>query len=316
MTTIFQCGFIRSCLLRTNKTIHSSDINCNKFNCFLEQFQHIDIDQKHFQRKSKEFSLALRKRVWHGEKKEKFMKAFSLKTWKMLSFTEKKKHSLHTCVECLLTFAEEQELFPEVSRKSKKIQLINTSHNSPVLSPQENTPPARTPEIETTPTPSSDNHSLPFLTTTPRPGNHSLPFQSMVSVNTPSIEGMKESAKAVLKDVTTHWNKIYTTPFTKILTEIPECNITEKISNSERKKELRKIHKRVKESIETSWKGTDTTTLYGTRQSKSRYEKHRASLFFETKAEANDKKTKTGRYFCLHQIKINDRFRLHSHSGH
>ena len=246
MTTIFQCGLIRSCLLRTNKTIHSSDINCNKFNCFSEQFQHIDIDQKHFQRKSKEFSLPYENGSGMEREKREIYEGLFIKDMENAILHRKEETFPHTCVECLLTFPEEQELFPEVSRKSKKIQLINTSHNSPVLSPQENTPSARTPEIETTPTPSSENHSLPFLTTTPRPGNHSLPFQSMVSVNTPSIEGMKESAKAVLKDVTTHWNKIYATPFTKSLPEIPECNITEKISNSERKKELRKIHKRVK----------------------------------------------------------------------
>ena len=126
---------------------------------------------------------------------------------------------------------------------------------------------------------------------TPKAAN-SIKFQSEIPITTPTLPYMKQTATSILKDINEHWLKIYETPFTKVLTKIPECKIMEKISSGDRKKRLRTMHKKVKDSIEKSWTsdGKDTNTFYGTRQSRSRYNKHRSSLFFESKAKTNESK--------------------------
>ena len=60
MTAIFNCGFIRTNLLKGNKTFHSSEL-AKKNDFFITQFKYITIDNKHFSRKSKEFIQYIRK---------------------------------------------------------------------------------------------------------------------------------------------------------------------------------------------------------------------------------------------------------------
>ena len=105
---------------------------------------------------------------------------------------------------------------------------------------------------------------------------------------------LKVAAKSVLKSIDQEWNKLYDTPFTKVLTKIPSTNLKPKTSDSMRKKKLRKIHRNVKKAIENSWQadGKDMETLFGTRQSKATYVKQRSSLHFEKKSDAISRTSK------------------------
>ena len=112
MATIFQCGFIRTCIIELNSKINSLKIH-DKHKHFIEQFRpcNLKLEVSHFNRKSKEFSIYLRKKGWHGENRKKYCQNFSRKIWNMLSLIEKQKHTLHNCLECTTKFAEEQSLF-------------------------------------------------------------------------------------------------------------------------------------------------------------------------------------------------------------
>ena len=280
MAVFFQCGFLRSCLLHANVRFHSKD-TCGKYSYFQEQFHdYINIEQKHFNRKLMDFTAFINKKKWRGAKREKYVELFSRKVWNILSNTERKKHTLNNCVECLLKYQDSIELFPPVTghrikgKNKRKIALKDIT-NTPTQSIC-NTPLA----IET-----EENIPVKENITNSTPSPNSVTFQSKIPVTEKSLAYMKASAQSVLKDINKQWDKVYETPFTKVLTKIPECNIVKKSSSSEKKKHLRQIHRKVKRSIEKSWEEKDTDTFYGTRQSKSRYCKQRTSLFFEKRSE-------------------------------
>ena len=58
------------------------------------------------------------------------------------------------------------------------------------------------------------------------------------------------------------------------------------MTDAERKKKLRNIHKRVKTTIETTQHERASSVFFGTRQSKSQYERQRLALNFETTENA------------------------------
>ena len=232
MVNIFQCSFIRCCLLHVNKNFHSSD-TAKKYSHFKEQFSGIiTLDEKHFRRKLKDFVVFMRRNKWHGEDREKYMECFTRKKWNLLPVTTKKKHCLHNCLECIMKFSAEQNLFP-VAKQTKSVVLTDITNTA-----------SNTPEIST---------------------SNCIYYQSKIHITDSSIKGMQQSAKSTLDDISKQWNKVYNTPFTKIITKIPGSNLLEKKSSSEKKKHLRQIHQRVKTSIEESWskEGKDTETLFG-----------------------------------------------------
>ena len=65
-----------------------------------------------------------------------------------------------------------------------------------------------------------------------------------------------------------------------------ESNLVKKETDTERKRKFRKIHKRVKTSIETEQHSKAADVFYGTRQSKSQYESQRLALTHEEKEDA------------------------------
>ena len=93
-------------------------------------------------------------------------------------------------------------------------------------------------------------------------------------------------ADTVLTKVNEQWNKIFPNPFTKTLTKLPEANVQQIVSRSDRAKKLRSLHHKVKSSLEKEMASRDTVTLFGTRQSNSQYTKQRMGLYFETKEDA------------------------------
>ena len=66
MAEIFGCGFMRSNILKGNEEFNSNDIE-KKYTYFKTQFKHVEIDSKHFGRKSKDLMTYIRKKRWHGE---------------------------------------------------------------------------------------------------------------------------------------------------------------------------------------------------------------------------------------------------------
>nr|XP_047131932.1 uncharacterized protein LOC124810996 [Hydra vulgaris] len=99
---------------------------------------------------------------------------------------------------------------------------------------------------------------------------------------------MKETCKSVLENINTSWNSLYDTPFLKVLSKLPSTNLVEKLSSADKKKKLRKSHRKLKATIENHWEkySKDTNTLFGVRQSRSSYLKIRSSLHFESKKDA------------------------------
>ena len=99
---------------------------------------------------------------------------------------------------------------------------------------------------------------------------------------------VKQCAKSVLTDVTNCWNSLYDTPFTKVLTQIPETNLRGKQAEAERKANIRKIHRTFKTKLQESWEKDDRDlfTHLGIRESKASYEANRSSMFSKFKKDA------------------------------
>lgn len=85
---------------------------------------------------------------------------------------------------------------------------------------------------------------------------------------------IKESARAVLSDITNKWDEIYNTPFTKVLTKLPETNLQEK-PEVNKKRNMRKLYRNIK-----------TTRS----MDKATYTNVRSSLYFEPKQDTLSRK--------------------------
>ena len=131
MASTFQCGFIRSCLLHVNKTIHTGDIHW-KYCYFEEQFQKfgITLDEKCFRRKLNDFKNFIYKHAWYGEQKQSYMKMFDRRSWDILPISDKKKHTLNCCVECISKFPESKTLFPQVTGHASSITKYYKYNNN------------------------------------------------------------------------------------------------------------------------------------------------------------------------------------------
>ena len=104
-------------------------------------------------------------------------------------------------------------------------------------------------------------------------------------------------AKSYLDKVNEHWNQQFGTNFTDVLTKVPEANLTQKLTASEKKKKARNTHRRVKKSLEGNFSQVDTETVFGIRQSRSQYEKQRMAQCFESKENAQNKFSKSNNGF-------------------
>ena len=90
MAKYFSCGFMR--------VKHYTGIS-ERFENFVEQFDHVLVEEKHFQRKSPELNKFSRKHHQRGEKKKDNAK-FSIKNWNLLSKEKRVKHTIGECQEC------------------------------------------------------------------------------------------------------------------------------------------------------------------------------------------------------------------------
>lgn len=118
---------------------------------------------------------------------------------------------------------------------------------------------------------------------TPTCSSHSNTKQQPV---TPT---MKTVAGQLWEDVDKKWSEKYPAiKFKDAIRKVPDINLTPRRSKVEKRKNLRKIHRNFKKHIESTWakEKRDVETLYGTRQSRSAYDKQRTCLFLETKEKA------------------------------
>ena len=81
---------------------------------------------------------------------------------------------------------------------------------------------------------------------------------------------------------------MYGSTFIETITKIPETKLKIRDSPNTKRKKRRKEQKKKKQWIEKNMAlvGKDADVFYGTRQSKSMYEKQRLSLYFENKNSA------------------------------
>ena len=286
MANIFQCFYIKSALSRIN----TGNPNVSKFDKFVSQFPHITLDSRRFLTYYKRYNDKFKKKTSaiRGAEKEQLEKRFNREKWDKLTDSQKLKHTLHECIPCKYF-----KLHPTASTPDK----VPTPDNLP------------TPDTALTPdtVPTSDSLSTPAAST---PLSLPVtPFQSLdlnvnlvIPISDSKISGVdKVAAKTVLDQIAVHWDKAYSRPFTKVLAQVPEANIQVKKTPYERKAKLRQMQRKVKASIESCAASNDCETFYGTRQSKSTYEKQRLSLCFESKANAAERTQKRKRflYFSL-----------------
>ena len=94
---------------------------------------------------------------------------------------------------------------------------------------------------------------------------------SMLSINISISENpVKGTDKIIAKEVATQANKIFTTHFGTLFTDVaprvPELNLQKRLTEAERKSKVRKVQRNIKTAIEKEIHTRDTNVHYGTRQ--------------------------------------------------
>ena len=100
------------------------------------------------------------------------------------------------------------------------------------------------------------------------------------------------AAEAVLSDIGSQFKSIYNKEFTDVVPKVPGSNLQNRLTNAERVKKLRKLHKAVKSSIEETSHSREAKVVYGTRQSKSQYKTQGLAYHFESKENAETRTNK------------------------
>lgn len=214
-------------------------------------FPHVEVTKYHFERKTKELLLFLRKKSWKGEDRKNYVESFSRASWNKFDVKIRVQHSLHNCVLCDQNYSLEQSKFPKMGVLPKKrLHLDPTTTQS----------------------------------TPKRQAEQDVHITIPVSRNNLGV--MKTAASSILTNVNEEWDKVYDIPFTQVLTKIPSIGLQEKEIDSQKKKNLRKVHKKIKTGVEKVWQNNDVVSYYGTRQSKASYMTSRAKLSFESKIDA------------------------------
>ncbi|XP_065681593.1 uncharacterized protein LOC136095227 [Hydra vulgaris] len=249
MSKVFECFYMRAKILNGLEEIHYTRKH-KRYEHFISQFQHIIINEKYFHKKSHDLTTFLKKHVWGGDERTKFIKRYSQYEWQKLDPFIQKEHTLNGCSLCKKDKNPENVFPSSVIHRPKK-------SNSPL---------SNIANIFTTDS-QARNNILSFKNSNVAPLSFSkvdIPFTKN------SLPYMKETCKSVLENINTSWNSLYDTPFLKI------------------KKKLRKSHRKLNATIENHWEkySKDTNTLFGVRQSRSTYLKIRSSLHFESKKDA------------------------------
>ncbi|XP_057298774.1 uncharacterized protein LOC130629539 [Hydractinia symbiolongicarpus] len=224
-----------------------------RFNNFLAMFPHQSITKEYFNRKAGELNAFVRKFKWMGEKRCKYLEEFSREKWLKLDSEKQKYHTTHECVGCSSLKAD-INTFP-----------ISTTHR------RKKPNPLKTPFADITNTPDTP---INIILEIPHTKN--------------DISYMKGAAEFVFDSVNDKWDKIFDTPFTKILTKGKSANVAEVKTNCEKKRELRQKNTKIKKCLEKKCfgQGKVMDTILGIRQSKSTYKKSRSIQYLENKEKA------------------------------
>ena len=97
MANLFQCQYVRACILNSYKEFHSADTT-GKYQNFNCQFG-FDMSKKDFVKYSKRF-IEYSKKLITGLNKAEMLKNYSTEAWEMLDEFQRRKHSLRHCLGC------------------------------------------------------------------------------------------------------------------------------------------------------------------------------------------------------------------------
>ena len=306
MAQIFQCNYMRACLLQISKNFKHFSQSEERYEKFMDEFSdlEIEIDRFYFKKKLQALTSFLRKRKWGGKRRDEYIEQYSLDNWKKLTLAEKKCHSLYQCKACDVDKNNTSNIPKSVGHKIKKqtiselenpIELLGTSSNSSVLISSNNT----TSNLTSTPTNPGLKDNIPLnvseinkSNSTNELSNNSSSSSANLQISlfneNKSLPFQKVTANAIFNDVSKTWSEVYKTSFTNIIRKVPEINLTPRKNKVQKQKAKRALQRTIKNAIENTWKNDnrDVDSLYGTRQSGSGYMKQRSNLFLETKHAA------------------------------
>lgn len=254
MTTLFTCKYMQASIYKINKTVRDND---EKFRLFIETFheQCPNLEKKKFIKDLKRFiEIVNRKKI----DKDEVINEYGAEKWNKLSAQETGKHSYKQCKECLI-------LEPtEFVVKFRSPAAENPAEAEPL-----------------------NNPSTPVTPVTP--------LQSL-SLNTSTGMKMKDKVKAaqsLLEQADKQFQQELGTPFSHLLTKIPGSQYQLKENSYDKKKKIRQMSRNMKKKFENHAAEVDALTFYGTRQTKSNYEKQRMAIYFESREDARKRTEKS-----------------------
>ena len=102
MAQLFQCNFMRSCILEASEKYKHYSQSEEKYIFFQARFAdlNLNLDKKYFLKKAKDLVAFYRKKKWCGDERQGYIEKFSSERWKSISVDERNKHSLHSCHAC------------------------------------------------------------------------------------------------------------------------------------------------------------------------------------------------------------------------
>ena len=285
------------CAYQVNRDFHSYDTD-GKFNFFKSQFPHINMDKKkimgylkRFIKYSKENKNKINGTL-HSLKKE-----FNFEAWSKIDASMKLNHTTGDCLAC---FPVAEEISLSSSSSPTTPSTLSICQPSP-LSPSASclvTP--STKSCHVTPSTQSVNLDDSGFSVIHTPNT---PFRSLcISVPIPDKtlpDAEKIAAKLAIAKLDEGFKLAYGKPFTDLAPKVPGSKFQLKLTSVERKRKMRNLHKKVKQSIEKEMHSRDTNTLFGIRQTKAQYSKQRASLFLENKDLA---KRRTEKVSCTNYL--------------
>ena len=119
MAQYFSCGFMKVKVLDNFENIRSNSTSKeDRFNNFKNAFNHLEVDFKHFNRKSDDLHNFYRRHRWGGEDKKMFTNFYSLSKWNKLSEEDKGNHKLNRCDACSKN-KKINSLFPITGKRKK-----------------------------------------------------------------------------------------------------------------------------------------------------------------------------------------------------
>ena len=268
MSEVVQCNYMKAALHRLNATIHSSNQKL-KYDLFNEQFSYLNLNVDKFYRYLKRFTKQSRGKV-NPAVKASLLKNYSIDAWNGLDNDNKKLHTLNLCKACQFMVINHTPLRPipqlpshVVSNSTNSTSPLSnfsqtpTSLSNSIISPSSSSiSQALTPiqisssSSQICSTPITESSSSCSAIKTPTTPFSTLTIQLPQPSERQSVRFEKETANQVLKEINETFVKAYGKDFTGIIAKVRESGLQQRLTDSERKKNVRAIEKRVKTNIE------------------------------------------------------------------